>query len=229
MEVSIAFAPSTLRSRITERVGQIPTASRPNCAVGGIVPKELETQPPHHLRQGRTLPTDLKAWLHAQPDQPSTIAELQTLFDRFVDIYNRQRPHRSLPARCTPAVAYTTRPKAGPGDRSDDTHYRVRHDRVATGGNVTLRLNGQLHHIAVGRAHTGTRIILLIADLDVRIIHAATGEILRHLTLDPTRRYHGTGRPRTPENHDDPNPDAGSGCPGCPETSHSAARRCLSS
>ena len=39
---------------------------------------------------------------------------------------------------------------------------------------------------------------MLIADLDVRIIHAATGEILRHLTLDPTRRYHGTGRPPGP-------------------------------
>ena len=113
------------------------------------------------------------------------------------------------PGRCTPAVAYTTRPKAVPGDRSDDTHYRVRHDRVANGGNVTLRLNGQLHHIAVGRTHTGTRVIMLIADLDVRIIHAATGEILRHLTLDPTRRYHGTGQPpgpTTPKTDNDPNP-----------------------
>jgi hypothetical protein len=27
-------------------------------------------------------------------------------------------------------------------------------------------------------------------DLDVRVIHATTGEILRHLNLDPTRRYH---------------------------------------
>ena len=163
----------------------------------------------------------LKAWLRAQPDQPATIAELQTLLDRFVAIYNQQRPHRSLPARCTPAVAYTTRPKASPGDRSDDTHYRVRHDRVANGGNVTLRLNGQLHHIGIGRTHTGTPIILLIADLDVRVIHATTGEILRHLTLDPTAA---TTAPADhpahhPKNHNDPNPDAGSGRPGCLETS----------
>ena len=27
---------------------------------------------------------------------------------------------------------------------------------------------------------------MLIADLDIRIINATTGEILRHLTLDPT-------------------------------------------
>ena len=60
---------------------------------------------------------------------------------------------------------------------------------------VPARLNGQLHHIAIGRTDTGTRVTMLIADLDVRIIHAATGEILRRLTLDPTRRYHGTGNP----------------------------------
>ena len=140
----------------------------------------------------------LKAWLHAQPDQPATITELQTLCDTFLDIYNRQQPHRALTHRATPAVAYTTRPKAGPSDRHHDTHFRVRHDRVANGGNVTLRLHAQLHHIAIGRAHTGTRIIMLIADLHVRILHATTGEILRHLTLDPNRRYHGTGPPPAP-------------------------------
>lgn len=72
---------------------------------------------------------------------------------------------------------------------------RSRRPKTSQGGNVTLRLNGTLHHIAIGRAHTGTRIIMLVADLDVRVIHAATGEILRHLTLDPERRYHGTGQP----------------------------------
>lgn len=150
----------------------------------------------------------LKQWLRRQPDQPATIAELQHLLDRFVDVYNCERPHRSLDHGATPAIAYTTRPKAGPGDRSDDTHFRVRHDRVAVGGNVTLRLHGRLHHIAIGRAHTGTRIVMLIADFDVRIIHATTGEILRHLTIDPTRTYHGTGRPpgRTPRKPRQPDP-----------------------
>jgi hypothetical protein len=39
---------------------------------------------------------------------------------------------------------------------------------------------------------------MLIADLDIRIVHAATGEILRHLTLDPTRDYQPTGQPAGP-------------------------------
>jgi hypothetical protein len=34
---------------------------------------------------------------------------------------------------------------------------------------------------------------MLINDVDVRVIHAVTGEILRILTIDPDRRYHGTG------------------------------------
>ena len=36
---------------------------------------------------------------------------------------------------------------------------------------------------------------MLINDLDVRLIHATTGEIIRTLTIDPTRCYHGTGAP----------------------------------
>ena len=39
---------------------------------------------------------------------------------------------------------------------------------------------------------------MLIRDLNVRIIHAATGEIIRALTLDTTRNYQPTGL-RTPQ------------------------------
>ena len=35
-------------------------------------------------------------------------------------------------------------------------------------------------------------------DLDVRIIDAATGELLRQLTLDPARNYQPAGRPPGP-------------------------------
>jgi hypothetical protein len=69
-------------------------------------------------------------WLTAQPDRPATITELQTLLDLFTTHDNHQRPHRSLPERCTPADAYDRRPKAAPGDLGHDTHDRVRHDTV---------------------------------------------------------------------------------------------------
>jgi transposase InsO family protein len=141
----------------------------------------------------------LKKWLRAQPLQPATIDQLQALLDVFVPAYNHQRPHRSLPHRATPATAYAARPKAGPGtDRRADTHDRLRHDKVDKAGCVTLRVNGRLHHIGVGRTHTGTHVLLLVHDLHVRVIHAATGELLRELTVDPTRDYQPTGRPPGP-------------------------------
>src|SRR3954468_8801073 len=56
----------------------------------------------------------MKNWLRAQPNQPTTLAELQTLLDRFVDDYNTRRPHRSLPQQATPATRYQALPKALP-------------------------------------------------------------------------------------------------------------------
>ena len=148
----------------------------------------------------------MKNWLRAQPRQPATLAELQSLLDAFAGIYNTQRPHRSLPGRATPAAAYAARPKAVPGDRSADTHDRVRTDRIDATGLVTLRHSGRLHHIGIGRAHAGTRVLLLVQDLDIRVINAATGELLRELTLNPDRDYQPTGRPpgRPNEKHREP-------------------------
>jgi transposase InsO family protein len=137
----------------------------------------------------------LKNWLRAQPDQPATIVELQSLLDQFVDEYNHHRPHRSLPHRATPAALYDTLPKALPGPTRGDTHDRIRHDRVDKSGTVTLRVNGQLRHIGIGRTHTGTHVILLVQDLEVRVIHAITGELLRELTINPDRDY----QPRNPK------------------------------
>jgi len=141
----------------------------------------------------------MKKWLRAQPLQPSTIAELQALLDLFADEYNHRRPHRSLPHRATPATLYDSMPKALPGPATDPvTHERVRHDRVDKAGSVTLRHNSRLHHIGVGRTHAGTFVILLVQDLQIRIVNAATGELLRELTLDPTRDYQPAGTPKGP-------------------------------
>ncbi|MEH0108567.1 integrase core domain-containing protein [Tersicoccus sp. MR15.9] len=139
----------------------------------------------------------MKNWLRAQPDQPATIDQLQALLDRFRHEYNTTRPHRSLPHRATPATAYTGRPKTGPGgvDRTTDTHDRVREDVIGATGTVTLRVAGQLRHIGIGRTHARTHVILLVQDLRVRVVNAATGELLRELTIDPTRDYQPTGRP----------------------------------
>lgn len=138
----------------------------------------------------------MKKWLRAQPDQPATLAQLQALLGRFRHEYNTTRPHRSLPHRATPAALYDTMPKAVPSPSSDtDTHERIRHDRVDKSGTVTLRVHGQLRHIGIGRTHKGTHVILLVQDLEVRIVNAITGELLRELTIDPNKDY----QPRNPK------------------------------
>ena len=165
----------------------------------GITQKNSRPSHPTTCGKVERFQQTMKKWLRAQPDQPHTLAELQTLLDRFRDEYNTRRPHRSLEHRSTPAAAYQARPKATPNaDRSHETHDRVRTDKIDKSGVVTLRHNGRLHHIGVGRTHAGTYVRLLVQDLDITIINATTGEILRELVLDPTRDYQPTGAHKGP-------------------------------
>ncbi|MFC0682941.1 IS481 family transposase [Lysobacter korlensis] len=157
----------------------------------------------HHIRQKNSRPghpttcgkverfqSTLKKWLRTHPTQPATLQQLQDLIDRFVDEYNHRRPHRSLPHHATPAARYDALPKAAPsGNRDNDTHDRIRRDIIDKTGSVTLRTNGRLHHIGIGRTHARTHVILLIEDLNIRVVNAATGELLRELELDPNRDY----------------------------------------
>jgi hypothetical protein len=135
----------------------------------------------------------LKKWLTAQPQQPTTIAELQALCDQFVGYYNSCRPHRSL-NRQTPLVAYYARPKATPPAATEtEPQGRIRRDIVDNSGTLTLRHAGRLHHIGVGRTHARTPILMLINDRQIRIIHATTGELIRDLTLNPAVDYQARG------------------------------------
>src|SRR5215831_13789476 len=129
----------------------------------------------------------LKKWLNRQPPA-RTLRQLQTQLDTFRRYYNQQRPHRAL-GRRTPAHAYTARPKAVPtGTPLHTGHWRIRHDRIDPSGVFTLRHNSQLHHIGVGRRHAGTRILVLAHDLDIRVL-TTDGQLIRELTLDPSRDY----------------------------------------
>ena len=165
----------------------------------GIVQKNSRPNHPTTCGKVERFQQTMKKWLRAQTDQPTTISELQALLDHFTEEYNHRRPHRSLPHHATPAAAYVSRPKATPGtDRSRDTHDRVRTDKIDKSGVVTLRHHGRLHHIGIGRTHAGTCVRLLVQDLDITVINAATGEILRELELDSNRDYQPTGKPPGP-------------------------------
>jgi len=164
-----------------------------------VVQKNSSPSHPQTCGKVERFQQTLKNWLAAQPVQPSTAAELQTLLDTFTTIYNTERPHRSLPHRATPATLYESMPKAVPGEVTNPaTHDRIRHDIVDKVGTVTLRHRSRLHHIGIGRTYAGTCIILIVQDLDIRIVNAATGELIRELTLDPNRDYQPTRAPKGP-------------------------------
>jgi hypothetical protein len=40
---------------------------------------------------------------------------------------------------------------------------------------------------------------MLVRDLQIRVVNAATGELIRELTLDPARDHQPTGRPPGPK------------------------------
>jgi hypothetical protein len=86
---------------------------------------------------------------------------------------------------------------------------------------VTLRYQSRLRHIGLGREHARKRILMLVADLDVRVIDAETGELLRELTLDPSRDYQPLGRPPGPRPNQPPTaPTAGVKAGRRPPTGH---------
>jgi transposase InsO family protein len=166
----------------------------------GIAQKNSRPNHPTTCGKVERFQQTMKNWLAAQPRQPATIPALQALLDTFVEIYNHQRPHRSLPHKATPATTYQARPKATPtiGARAADSHDRVRTDKIDKTGCVTLRVAGKLRHIGIGRPHAGTHVLLLVSDLHVRVINAATGDLLRELNIDSTRDYQ-PRRSRHPE------------------------------
>jgi hypothetical protein len=69
----------------------------------------------------------------------------------------------------------------------------VRRDNVDITGVVTLRHNSKLHHIGLGRRLVGTRVLVLVDGLRIRVL-SEDGELIRELILDPTRDYQPHGR-----------------------------------
>jgi transposase InsO family protein len=146
-------------------------------------------KPYHPQTQGKIerFHQTLKRYL-ARQEPATTKKQLQGHLDTFAVIYNTTRPHRSL-GRRTPQSVWDAKEKARPsGALITTAGYRVRHDKVDSAGRVTLRYKGKLHHIGIGNAYSGWRIVLLVAGLDIQVI-GLDGSPLRHLTLDPSVDY----------------------------------------
>ncbi|WP_152232845.1 integrase core domain-containing protein, partial [Georgenia ruanii] len=145
---------------------------------------------PHHPQtQGKVerFQQTLKKHL-ATRERATTLEQLQAQLDAFVAYYNHTRPHRAL-EHTTPAAAYAATPRAVPLGSPHGRDNRVRTDRIDAFGKVTLRHSGRLYKIGVGRPHARTAVVMVIQDLHITIAAAATGEILRQLTLHTSRTY----------------------------------------
>ena len=151
-------------------------------------------KPYHPQTQGKVerYHLTLKKWLRKQPAAAS-IEELQSQIDGFVKYYNEKRPHQAR--GCPPMRAWRELDKATPEIDGQPllAKTRVRHDHVDRWGAVTLRYRRKLHHIGVGRPNRGKRVIILMADLDVRVIDE-DGVLLRHFELDPSVDYQAKSR-----------------------------------
>jgi transposase InsO family protein len=158
----------------------------------GIAAKNSRPYHPQTCGKVERLHQTLKRYLAQQAPAP-TLTDLQRQLDDFTRYYNARRPHRAIGGR-TPLQAYSARIKARPpGSPSAATHFRVRQDKVDPSGTVTLRHGSRLHHIGIGRAHKGKPVKLLIADREIRVLASDTGELIRRLTLDPSRDYQPSG------------------------------------
>ena len=152
--------------------------SRATAAIGFLVSSTIRTAPSRNSRSYFALLVDISILI---VDASTLRGEPQAL------------------SRRTPTQAYTARTKATPAKPAINVHYRVRRDRVDTGGVITIRYDSQLRHIGLGREHAGTRVLALIADRDIRVVNADTGELLRELTLDTTKDYQPLGRKPGPQ------------------------------
>lgn len=152
--------------------------------------KQKNGAPNHPQTQGKVerFHQTQKRWLAQQP-AAQTIVELQVQLDRYREIYNTQRPHRALERR-TPVTAYTALPKTSPA-ASDGliAHHRLRYDRVDAWGKTSFRRAGTMHHLGIGYAHRGTRILAIADDTTVTVIKLETSEILSTHTIDPDKTY----------------------------------------
>jgi transposase InsO family protein len=133
----------------------------------------------------------LKRWL-ARQRPATTISELQDQLDLFRLLYNHHRPHRSL-GNAFPGDVWSTAPKTGPTARPLGTATEIHHVTIHNGGcHIAKR-----YDITVGAAYTDQPALAVITGTNCHIF--INGQLIRALTLDPTRRrqplYNRPGRP----------------------------------
>lgn len=127
----------------------------------------------------------LKKWLRRQPLADS-LAELQDQLDEFCWIYNNERPHQGI-GRKTPISRWQATTASGPADKplEHPTPSRpvIRGVLVCNQGKVWL----DRYSIGIGARYKGAT-ATVITDNGYASVYI-DDQLVRHLKIDPTRRY----------------------------------------
>lgn len=138
----------------------------------------------------------LKKWLHRQDRRRGLardLAELQRRLDEFVDYYNTKRPHQGI-GRVTPlsrwqasaASTPATEPLPHPAPRANATY------TVTVSPRGTIDLHRWM--IAVGTRWAGHEVTVIVDQHYATIF--SDSQLVRHLRLDPSRKYQPLGTTR---------------------------------
>jgi len=137
----------------------------------------------------------LKKWLRKQK-RARSIAQLQAQLDRFCRFYNYERPHQGI-GRTTPFERWQASPAAGPaGTPLAHPVYAkpiAREVLVDRSGSVSV----DRHYVQLGAEHAG-KTASVIADGTYATVFIDS-RIIRHLKIDPQRRYQPSGKPTGPK------------------------------
>jgi transposase InsO family protein len=137
----------------------------------------------------------LKRWLHGQDRRhglAGSIAELQDRLDEFCDYYNTQRPHQGID-RNTPLSRWQATPRSAPAATALP-HPTPRPETRTAIVDALGRVNLTRAVINVGSEWIGSTVTVIIDEHHATIL--CHNQLVRHLRIDPTRRYQPSGRPR---------------------------------
>jgi transposase InsO family protein len=120
-------------------------------------------------------------WLAKQP-QPSELADLQELLDRYREHYNNHRRKTHLDAM-TPAERFALGPLDGPGDTALPWPVDIKTATVSASGCIGV----DKHLLGVGRRHARTEVTLVRQHRQIAVF--AANQLLAEFTLTGKRGY----------------------------------------
>ena len=170
--------------------------SRSTLHARGIVFKHSRPYHPQTCGKVERFHQTLKKWLSPN-HQRAPLAALQTQLDTFRRYYNH-RPTAPRAPRPTPAQAYTARPKATP----TAPHARRTLPRPPRHASTTPACSPCATTAActtsASAAHAGTHVLILVHDLDIRVLDAPTANYSANSPSTPpaTTSPPGTNTPK---------------------------------